>query len=73
MINFSLVFFVPGVGVDAATGFMNFFIYFLAYFIIAFVAYFSNFLNFRTRGSKNVDAIRNESLKKTQLLDIEIY
>jgi hypothetical protein len=39
------------------------FTYFLALFI-AFRASFSlNFLNFRTRGSKNVDAIRKDSLK----------
>ena len=55
MFNFTLV--GPGVGVDAAIGsiswsLMNDFIYFLALFRASFSL---NFLNFRTRGSKNVD------------------
>jgi len=58
MFNFTLV--GPGVGVDAAIGsiswsLMNDFLYFLALFI-AFRASL-NFLNFRTRVSKNVETI----------------
>jgi len=75
MLNFTLV--GPGVGVDAAIGsiswplIMNDFIMILYYLelFIAFRASFSlNFLNFRTRGSKNVDAIRNDSLKNPNSL-----
>jgi hypothetical protein len=62
----------PGVGVDAAIGsfsrsLMNDFIYFLALFIALRACFSLNFLNFRTRGSKNIDAIRknpNSTMKK---------
>ena len=58
MFNFTLV--GPGGGVDAAIGsiswsLMNDFIHFLALFISFRASFSLNFLNFRTRGSKNVD------------------
>jgi uncharacterized membrane protein len=39
----------------------EFLIYFLAFFIAVAASLSSNFVNIRTRGSKNVDAIRNGS------------